>query len=180
MIAITRRVRDGLSGLLLVSVAVANGGEMDAPALGGVDWEQAGQEMDMLSQMGFHPFVMPLIMEHRDAIGLSNKQTEVFRQWRNKNRVPLIHAMNQILKERIAFQRIALNPDTSEEVLRAKQGDIFRLSKSTEVSAVLSARDPGYLHSRAVVRVSLCADRTGLRTRLNRLTRTNGIQQGGK
>ena len=79
----------------------------------------------MLSQMGFHPFLMPLIMENRDAIGLTKDQVKVFRDWRNKNRVPLIHAMNQIIKERAAFQRIALNPQTREEVLYAKQEEIF-------------------------------------------------------
>ncbi|MEJ2576295.1 MAG: hypothetical protein P8106_06315, partial [Gammaproteobacteria bacterium] len=52
---------------------------------------------------------------------------KVFREWRNKYRVPLIHAMNRIIQERIAFQRIALNPRTSEDVLRAKQNEIFKL-----------------------------------------------------
>jgi hypothetical protein len=66
-------------------------------------------------------------MENRDVIGLSNEQVKVFRQWRNKNRVPLIHAMNRIIQERTAFQRISLNPETREEVLRAKQQEIFKL-----------------------------------------------------
>ena len=72
---------------------------------------------------------MPLIMENRDAIGLSNEQIKVFRQWRSKNRVPLLHAMNRIIQERAVFQRISLNPKTSEEVLRAKQEEIFKLHK---------------------------------------------------
>ncbi len=94
-----------------------------------IDWGKAQKQMAMLSQMGYHPFLMPLIMENRDAIGLSNEQVKVFREWRNKNRVPLIHAMNRIIQERTAFQRIALNPKTSEEVLRAKQEQIFKLHK---------------------------------------------------
>jgi hypothetical protein len=92
-----------------------------------IDWDLASQRMKMLSQMGYHPFLMPLIMDNRDIIGLSNEQVRVFRDWRNKYRVPLIHLMNRIIEERIAFQRIALNPRTSEEVLRAKQSEIFRL-----------------------------------------------------
>lgn len=92
-----------------------------------IDWELAKERMSLLSQLGFHPFLMPLIMENRDLIGLSNQQVKVFRDWRNKYRVPLLHTMNRILAERVAFQRIALNPQTSEEVLRAKQAEIFKL-----------------------------------------------------
>ena len=94
-----------------------------------IDWKLAKERMAMLSQMGFHPFLMPLIMDNRDAIGLTKDQVKVFRDWRNKNRVPLIHAMNQIIKERAAFQRIALNPQTREEVLYAKQEEIFKLHR---------------------------------------------------
>jgi hypothetical protein len=94
-----------------------------------IDWGKAKKQMKMLSQMGYHPFLMPLIMENRDTIGLSNAQVKVFRDWRNKYRVPLIHTMNRIIQERVAFNRISLNPRTSEEVLRAKQEEIFKLHK---------------------------------------------------
>jgi hypothetical protein len=94
-----------------------------------IDWGKAKKQMKMLSQMGYHPFLMPLIMENRDTIGLSNEQVKVFRDWRNKYRVPLIHTMNRIIQERVAFNRISLNPRTSEEVLRAKQEEIFKLHK---------------------------------------------------
>ena len=123
-------------GLLLV-FAQAAGAQAAEPAktdtapsdLDLIDWDLAKQRMLMLSQMGYHPFLMPLIMENRDAIGLDNKQIAVFREWRNKNRVPLIHAMNKIIQERAAFQRIALNPATREEVLYAKQEEIFKLHR---------------------------------------------------
>ena len=92
-----------------------------------IDWDKAKKQMAMLSQMGFHPFLMPLIMENRDLIGLSKEQLKIFRDWRTKNRVPLIHAMNRIIEERITFQRISLNPRTRDEVLTAKQEEIFKL-----------------------------------------------------
>lgn len=107
-----------------ISAQVAEKNELDS-----IDWGKAKKQMEMLSQMGYHPFLMPLIMENRDAIGLSNEQVKVFRNWRNKYRVPLIHTMNRIIQERIAFQRISLNPRSSEEVLRAKQQEIFKLHK---------------------------------------------------
>jgi hypothetical protein len=92
-----------------------------------IDPEQAEKQMETLSQLGYHPFLMPLIMENQDAIGLTQEQVQVLRDWRSKYRVPLLHTMNRILGERIRFQRIALNRDTSEFVLRAKQEEIFRL-----------------------------------------------------
>jgi hypothetical protein len=122
-----------LSGLLALSIFLpaiagpAEAAEKNEQDL--IDWGKAKKQMEMLSQMGYHPFLMPLIMENRDAIGLSNEQVKVFRDWRNKYRVPLIHTMNRIIQERVAFQRIALNPRTREEVLRAKQQEIFRLHK---------------------------------------------------
>jgi len=94
-----------------------------------IDWNLAQKRVSMLSQMGFHPFLMPLIMKNRDLLNLSKKQIKAFMDWRNKYRVPLIHAMNQIINERTTFQRIALSPETSEEVLLAKQEEIFRLHK---------------------------------------------------
>jgi hypothetical protein len=106
--------------------AAENAGRSDLDL---IDWDLAKQRMALLSQLGYHPFLMPLIMENRDVIGLSNDQVRVFRNWRNRNRVPLIHAMNEIIRERSEFQRIALNPRTAEEVLLAKQNEIFKLHK---------------------------------------------------
>ena len=114
--------------LMLTGLSVA----ADESAKGSVDpidWDKAKKQMAMLSQMGYHPFLMPLIMENRDVIGLNNAQVKVFREWRNKYRVPLIHAMNRIIQERTDFQRISLNPKTREEVLRAKQEQIFKLHR---------------------------------------------------
>lgn len=130
-------MRSGTTGhrwpVLLVSLALmlpmsaAAAEESAARDTDLIDWGKAKKQMAMLSQMGYHPFLMPLIMENRDAIGLSNAQIKVFREWRNRYRVPLIHAMNRIIQERAAFHRISLNPKTSEEVLRAKQEQIFKL-----------------------------------------------------
>ena len=114
---------------LISSLGAAAAGEAEKGDFDLIDWGKAKKQMGMLSQMGYHPFLMPLIMENRDAIGLSNAQVKVFREWRSRYRVPLLHAMNRIIEERTAFQRIALNPKTSEEVLRAKQEQIFRLQK---------------------------------------------------
>ena len=114
---------------LILSVSTVTADESAKSELDLIDWGKAKKQMAMLSQMGYHPFLMPLVMENRDAIGLSNEQVKVFRDWRNKYRVPLIHAMNRIIQERTAFHRISLNPKTSEEVLRAKQEQIFKLHK---------------------------------------------------
>ena len=92
-----------------------------------IDWDLARERMALLSQLGYHPFLLPLVMENRDMLGLTKDQVNTFKEWRNKYRVPLIHTMNQIISARVAFQRIALDPETSEEVLLAKQEEIFKL-----------------------------------------------------
>jgi hypothetical protein len=94
-----------------------------------IDWKVAIERMKKLSQFGYHPFLMPLIMENSDFIELSKDQIKTFKKWRDKNRVPLLHAMNKIIYERNKFQKISLNPHTSEEVLRTKQEEIFKLHK---------------------------------------------------
>ncbi len=130
-----KRIRTWAAALCLSLVGLQAGAEQGTGQGSGasdfdvIDWKLAKERMSMLSQMGFHPFLMPLIMENRDAIGLTKDQVKVFREWRNKNRVPLIHAMNKIIQERAAFQRIALNPKTREEVLYAKQEEIFKLHR---------------------------------------------------
>lgn len=92
-----------------------------------IDWELVKERMALLSQLGYHPFLLPLVMENRDMLGLTKDQVNAFKEWRSKYRVPLIHTMNQIVSARVAFQRIALNPETTEEVLLAKQAEIFKL-----------------------------------------------------
>ena len=94
-----------------------------------IDWELAKERMALLSQLGYHPFLLPLIMENRDMLGLTKDQVSAFKDWRSKYRVPLIHTMNQIIHTRVAFQRIALDPETTEEVLLAKQEEIFKLHR---------------------------------------------------
>ena len=94
-----------------------------------IDWELAKERMALLSQLGYHPFLLPLILENRDMLGLNEKQLHDFKEWRSKYRVPLIHTMNQIIQARVAFQRIALDPETTEEVLLAKQEQIFKLHR---------------------------------------------------
>lgn len=94
-----------------------------------IDWELAMERMKGLSQMGYHPFLMPLIMENRDFIELTRDQVSTFMKWRNKNRVSLLHTMNKIIYERNKFHQLSLDPMTSEEVLKTKQEEIFKLHK---------------------------------------------------
>jgi hypothetical protein len=92
-----------------------------------IDWDRAFKRMKMLSPMGFHPFLMPLIMKNRDFIELTPEQLRVFKRWRDKNRVPMLHTMDKIIYERNLFNKLALQPDTSNEVLMTKQREIFKL-----------------------------------------------------
>lgn len=94
-----------------------------------IDWKVAFERMKKLSPMGYHPFLMPLIMQNRDFIELDKEQIAAFKKWRDKNRVPLLHTMNKIIDERNKFHKLSLSPLTSEDVLRTKQEEIFKLQK---------------------------------------------------
>lgn len=113
--------------LLVGSGQLAAESEAQQDELDLIDWDLAKERMKLLSQLGYHPFLMPLIMENRDMLALTKKQVKTFKDWRSRYRVPLIHTMNQIINARVAFQRISLDPDTTEEVLLAKQAEIFKL-----------------------------------------------------
>jgi len=92
-----------------------------------IDWELAKERVAIISPMGYHPFLMPLIMKNRDFIGMTPEQKDIFMAWRDENRTPLLATMNDIITARTEFHRIALNPRTSDEVLLAKQEEIFKL-----------------------------------------------------
>lgn len=92
-----------------------------------IDWAVAFSRMKKLSQIGFHPFLMPLLMRNRDFIELTDEQLGIFKDWRHKNRVPLLHTMDKIIYERSLFTKLSLSPNTSEDTLIAKQKVIFKL-----------------------------------------------------
>jgi len=94
-----------------------------------IDWKSLDKKMKKLSPLGFHPFLMPLIMNNRDAIGLTKEQLKDFLDWRNKNRVQVMHTMNKILKLRNDFLRLSLSPNVSNSVLESKQEEIFKLHR---------------------------------------------------
>ena len=79
--------------------------------------------------MGYHPFLMPLIMKNRDFLELTDDQTKSFMAWRDKNRAHLLKTMNKIIEERNLFYKLSLSPNTREEVLLAKQSEIFKLQR---------------------------------------------------
>ena len=101
--------------------------QVNVEEIDAIDWGLAFKRMKMLSPMGFHPFLMPLIMKNRDFIELTPEQLRVFKRWRDKNRVPMLHTMDKIIYERNLFNKLALQPDTSNEVLMTKQREIFKL-----------------------------------------------------
>jgi len=94
-----------------------------------IDWGLAFKRMEKLKQTGFHPFLMPLIMKNLDFIELTKEQVQTFLDWRKKNRVPLLHLMNKIIYESNLFQKLSLDPHTSDEVLKTKLATIFKLHK---------------------------------------------------
>lgn len=113
-------------GLLTNSQAQESSGPTDPDV---IDWELAKERVAIISPMGYHPFLMPLIMQNRDFIGMTDEQKDIFMEWRDENRPELLATMNKIIKARVDFHRISLNPETSDEVLLSKQAEIFKLQK---------------------------------------------------
>lgn len=94
-----------------------------------IDWNLMAKQASTLSKLGYHPFLMPLIMKNRDTLDLSKAQVKSFMEWRSRYRVAMIHNMNQIIKKRLAFEKLALRQDTSNDVLKAKQTEILKLHR---------------------------------------------------
>jgi hypothetical protein len=88
---------------------------------------QYQQQLDRLDKLNFHPNLLPLILKHKDYLELTPDQLAAFRAWRKKNAKPMFAAMNEIIRERIAFKEAVLSPDVSADDLRQKQQQIFAL-----------------------------------------------------
>lgn len=87
------------------------------------------KQLEHVSNVNFHPNLLPLIVRNSDFIGLSEKQVAAFKAWGQANLKPMIATMNAIIRKRIEFQEAALSPRVSGESLRRRQEEIFQLHR---------------------------------------------------
>ena len=95
--------------------------------LNDTEWLIIKERVELLDEFNFMPTLLPTILRNRDILQLTDQQIRSFRDWRKQNYVNMVHVMNTIIEQRIAFKKAALKPATSEDELRQRQRDILRL-----------------------------------------------------
>jgi len=90
------------------------------------EWESIREHAVLLDKVTFIPSLLPVIMKHRDAIGLSNGQKAAFRDWRKKNYQRMVDIMNEVIELRIALSKAALDPSVDNGKLISQQQEILQ------------------------------------------------------
>lgn len=118
--------RSGVATFVLcVSVSASDLGQV-AP-LSDLQWDSVQSQVNLLDKVAYFPSLLPVIMKHRDAIGLSSRQTRAFRLWRKENYQKMVDLMNEIILRRIELSKSSLNAELSSEQILDKQQNIFEL-----------------------------------------------------
>ena len=109
------------------------------PAL---DQKQADIETSIakLDRINYLPNLLPVILENRDFIGLTDDQVNTLEQWRAHNREPLLETMKLVASKRVELKQAALSPTVSSARLQQMQNEIFRLQREI-LEYKLSCRD---------------------------------------
>ena len=107
-----------------------------------VDSDQVAIEasIEKLDRINFLPNMLPVILDNRDFIGLTDAQVSELESWRNQNREPMLAAMKQVASKRVEIKQAALSPNISSARLQQMQNDIFRLQREI-LGYKLSCRD---------------------------------------
>ena len=96
--------------------------------------------IDKLDNISHLPNMLPVILNNKDFIGLTDKQVESLEHWRKENREPLLAVMKQAARKRVEIKQAALSPTISSARLQQMQNDIFRLQREI-LEYKLSCRD---------------------------------------
>ena len=90
---------------------------------------QAQAPQTVLESIHYLPVVLPLIIDNRDVIGLTDSQVEKLLDWRAANREHVLATINQIIAKRASLKQVALSPAVSDEEVAARQTEIFELQR---------------------------------------------------
>ena len=108
-------------------VPVHASGLGQAAPLSDLQWDHVRSHTDLLDKVAYFPSLLPVIMKHRDAIGLSYRQTREFRRWRKENYQVMVDLMNEIILRRIELSRASLDAQFADQQILDKQQEIFEL-----------------------------------------------------
>jgi len=118
----------GIRILLIISVLLVT---QFAHAESTLDQENSDLELTVqkLDKVNYLPQLMPIIMNNRDIIGLTQKQVDDLDDWRKTSKVPMLAAMQEIVRKRIDIKQAALSPTVSSARILQMQNEIFRLQR---------------------------------------------------
>lgn len=90
-------------------------------------WRQIKDQVGLLDRIAYFPGLLPVIMLHRDSIGLTDEQLGEIRSWRRHNYQSMVSLMNEIIGRRSDFTKNALNNSVSDTELVESQIQLFAL-----------------------------------------------------
>ena len=96
--------------------------------------------IEKLDNINYLPSLLPVIIRHKDFIGLTEEQLGKLEGWRKQNREPMLAAMKEAARKRVEIKQAALSPTVSSARLQQMQNDIFRLQREI-LEYKLSCRD---------------------------------------
>ena len=129
----------GIRILFATSIFLVTQFAFAAPTLGqkGHDLELDIQKLDKINYL---PNLLPIIINNKDFIGLTQKQVDDLNDWRKTNKQPMVAAMQEIVSKRIDIKQATLSPTVSSSRLMQMQNEIFRLQREV-IKYKLSCRE---------------------------------------
>ena len=118
----------GATALFLCATVSATDLSQVAP-LSDRQWDSIHSKVNLLDKVAYFPSLLPVIMKHRDALGLSYQQAKTLRLWRKENYQNMVNLMNQIIEQRIELSKGSLNAKLTNEQILDKQKEIFELQE---------------------------------------------------
>jgi hypothetical protein len=93
------------------------------------EWDKVREHVELLDKISFIPSLLPVIMKHQDTLNLSDDQRAAFRGWRKQNYQKMVDLMNEIIGQRIALSKAALDPSADSNQLIRQQEAILQLQE---------------------------------------------------
>ena len=116
--------------LLLCAPLAVWATDLSQPApLSDPQWDKIYVQLNLLDKVAYFPSLLPVIMKHRDALGLSYHQTKALRLWRKENYQKMVDLMNRIIEHRVELSKGSLNARLTNEQILDKQREIFELQE---------------------------------------------------
>ena len=94
-----------------------------------VDTGELDKKLELLDKISYHPSLLPIIMQNRDFLELTNDQMKRLTEWRKKNAPAMLEKMEEVAKGRIDFVERSLNPKTTQQDLVREQHQLFKLQE---------------------------------------------------